>query len=73
MTIEQLDKANEIYKELNVLQDFLDEQNKHCLSEWVLNFGDIEFDLRHVTGIKAVISDFTSNKITELEKQLEEL
>lgn len=73
MTIEQLNKANEIYKELNVLQDFLDEQNKHCLSEWVLNFGDIEFDLRHVTGIKAVISDFTSNKITELEKQLEEL
>ena len=73
MTIEQLNKANEIYKELNVLQDFLDEQNKHCLSEWVLNFGDIEFDLRHVTGITAVIRDFTSNKITELEKQLEEL
>lgn len=73
MTVEQLEKANEIYEELNVLKDFLDEQNKHCLSEWVLNFGDIEFDLRHVTGIKAVISDFTSNKITELEKQLEEL
>lgn len=73
MTIEQLNKANEIYKELNVLQDFLDEQNKHCLSEWVLNFGDIEFDLRHVTGIKAAIRDFTFNKITELEKQLEEL
>lgn len=73
MTIEQLNKANEIYKKLNVLQDFLDEQNKHCLSEWILNFGDIEFDLRHVTGIKAVICDFTSDKITELEKQLEEL
>lgn len=73
MTIEQLKKANEIYKELNVLQDFMDEQNKHCLSEWRLNFGDIEFDLRHVTGIKAVICDFTSDKITELEKQLEEL
>ena len=73
MTIEQLEKANEIYKELNVLQDFLDEQNKHCLSEWVLNFEDVEFDLRHVMGIKAAICDFTSNKITELEKQLEEL
>ena len=73
MTVEQLEKANEIYEELNVLKDFLDEQNKHCLNEWKLNFGDIEFNLKYLPGIKVVIRDYTSDKITEVEKQLEEL
>ena len=73
MTIEQLNKANEIYKELNVLQDFLDEQSKHLGQDWSLNMGGIEIDLKDIPEIKTVIQNYTSDKITELEKQLEEL
>lgn len=73
MTIERLEKANKIYDELKILQEFLDEENKHYLSEWVLDLGDIKLPLKYISGAKAVIRDYTSDKITELEKQLEEL
>lgn len=73
MTIEQLEKANEIHKKLSALQDFLDEQNKHLGQDWRLNMGGIEIDLKDIPGIKGVIQNYASDKITELEKQLEEL
>lgn len=73
MTIEQLEKANEIHKTLSALQDFLDEQNKHLGQDWRLNMGGIEIDLKDIPGIKGVIQNYASDKITELEKQLEEL
>ena len=73
MTIEQLEKANEIYEKLRVIQTCLDVQEKYILSEWVLNIGDAKLQLKDLPGIKAVIRDYTSDKITELEKQLEEL
>lgn len=73
MTIEQLEKANEIHKKLSALQDFLDEQSKHLGQDWSLNMGGIEIDLKDIPEIKTVIQNYTSDKITELEKQLEEL
>lgn len=73
MTIEQLEKANKIYKELNALKDFLVEQDKHYLSEWALDFGGMVFSLKYLVAIKDMIRNFTSDRISELEKQLEEL
>lgn len=73
MTIEQLEKANKIYENLKIMQAVLDAQEKYILSEWVLNMGDIKLQLKDLPGIKAVIRDYASDKITELEKQLEEL
>ena len=73
MTIEQLEKANEIHKKIGALQDFLDEQNKHLGQDWRLNMGGIEIDLKDMPGIKAVLQNYASDKITELKKQLEEL
>lgn len=73
MTIEQLEKANKIYENLKIMQAVLDAQEKYILSEWVLDMGDIKLRLKDLPGIKAVIRDYTSDKITELEKQLEEL
>ena len=55
------------------MQAVLDAQEKYILSEWVLNMGDIKLQLKDLPGIKVVIRDYTSDKITELEKQLEEL
>lgn len=73
MTIEQLEKANKIYENLKIMQDVLDAQEKYILSEWVLDMGDIKLRLKDLPGIKVVIRDYTSDRITELEKQLEEL
>ena len=73
MTIEQLEKANEVYEKLKIMQTILDTQDRCILSEWVLDMGDIKLRLKDLPGIKVVIRDYTSDKITELEKQLEEL
>ena len=73
MTIEQLEKANEIYEKLKIFQTALDTQDKYILSEWILNIGDIKLQLKDLPGLKAVIRDYTSDRITELEKQLDEL
>ena len=73
MTIQELEKANEIYEKLKIMQTILDAQDRCILSEWVLNIGDAKLQLKDLPGIKAVIRDYTSDKITELEKQLEEL
>ena len=73
MTIEQLEKANEVYEKLKIMQTILDAQDKYILSEWVLDLGDIKLQLKYIPGIKAVLQNYTHDKITELEKQLEEI
>ena len=73
MTIEQLNKANEIYEKLRVIQTCLDVQEKYISSEWILSIGGTKILSKDLPGLKAVIRDYTSDKITELEKQLEEL
>ena len=55
------------------MQTILDTQDRCILSEWVLNIRDAKLQLKDLPGIKAVIRNYTSDKIKELEKQLEEL
>ena len=73
MTIEQLEQANEIYEKINIIQRFQDEQNKNCMLSWKIVVGVYTFDLYDFVDLKVMIQNYTSNKIAELEKQLEEL
>lgn len=73
MTIEQFEQANDIYQKINTIRHLQDEQNKNWMSSWSIMAGTYEFDLRDFGDLKEMIYSYTSNKIAELEKQLEEL
>lgn len=70
MTIEQLEKANEINGKIKILRRFI----YKCSSGYMgITFGEEEMSLIDFPDLKDFISGYLSDKITELEKQLEEL
>lgn len=85
MTIEQLEKANEIRDKIKKLECFVkaykcSSEPNVILAKYViyLPIGDAaykesRFELRDFPDLQDFISGYISDKITELEKQLEEL
>ena len=82
MTIEQLNKANEIKNKIDTLKEFqtvLDSGIISCVTYELKPYSDkVEPKIAHVDihdhrNISDVIREYVSERITELEKQLEEL
>lgn len=70
MTIEHLEQANEINRKISMLRHF----EYKCNSSYMgIVFGEEEMSLIDFPDLKDFISGYLSDKITELEKQLEEL
>ena len=70
MTIEQLEKANEINRKISTLKHF---ESKCYSSCGVIAFGEEEMSLLDFPDLMVLISSYFSDKIIEQEKQLEEL
>lgn len=79
MTIEQLGKANEIYKELKETREFLKAFDSPSCNSIRANRFDEGRELTEYLllekddNLSNLIRGYVSNQITELEKQLEEL
>ena len=85
MTIEQLDKANEILGKIKKLNDFVMAFSRSSATNLIVakylyypvDGAHIEqesnLSLRDFPDLQGFISGYISDKITELEKQLEEL
>ena len=70
MTVEQLNQANEINRKISTLRNF----ESKCHSSYMgITFGEDEMSLIDFPDLKDFISGYLSDKITELEKRLEEL
>ena len=70
MTIKQLEKANEINGKIKILRQFIYKRSSEYMG---ITFGEEEMSLIDFPDLKDFISGYFSDKITELEKQLEEL
>lgn len=70
MTIERLEKANKINCKIENLRRF---SYKRSLEYMGIVFGEEELSLIDFQDLKDLILGYLSDKITELEKQLEEL
>ena len=71
MTIEQLEKANEINRKIENLRRFMYKSSSAYMG---IAFGkEEEMSLMDFQDLKDLIHGYFSDKITELEKQLEEL
>ena len=70
MTIEQLEKANEINRKIEVLRGFCYQPEFLCMK---LTTGEKSLDLSSFQDLKDLILGYLSDKTAELEKQLEEL
>lgn len=82
MTIEQLNKANEIKNKIDTLKEFqtvLDSGIISCVTYELKPYSDkvepkiAHLDINDHRNISDVIREYVSERITELEKQLEEL
>lgn len=82
MTIEQLEKANEISEKIKTLKEFQKTADSGIIScveyENKANSNTVETHILHLDisehkNISAMISKYIFNRIKELEKQLEEL
>lgn len=82
MTIEQLDKANEVKNKIDTLEEFQRVLNAGTIScvKYELNpySNKIESKIAHLDvcdhrNISDMIRGYVSERVTELEKQLEEL
>ena len=82
MTIEQLNKANEVKNKIDTLKEFQTILNagiiscvtyelKPCSDKVETKIANL--DIHDNTNISDVIREYVSERITELEKQLEEL
>lgn len=70
MTIEQLEKANEINRKIEVLRGFRYDPEFVYMK---LTIGEKSLDLSSFQDLKDLILGYLSDKTAELEKQLEEL
>ena len=85
MTIEQLEKANEIRDKIKKLEDFVkaykcSPETNVILAKYVIYppvgeaiYKESRLALRDFTDLQDFISGYISDKIAELEKQLEEI
>ena len=85
MTIEQLEKANEIQDKIKKLEDFVraykcSSEPNVIIAKYVIYppvgeaiYKESRLALRELPDLQDFISGYISDKITELEKQLEEL
>ena len=85
MTIEQLEKANEIRDKIKKLEGFIrayecSSEPNVILAKYVIYppvgdavYKESRLELRDFQDLQDFISGYISDKITELEKQLEEL
>ena len=82
MTIEQLDKANEIKNKIDKLKEFQTVLNAGIISvvayELKANTDRVETKISHLDindheNISDMIGEYVSERIAELEKRLEEL
>ena len=82
MTVEQLDKANKVKNEIDTLKEFqmvLDVGIISCVTYEIKPYHDkvepkiVHLDIHDHRNISDVIREYVSERITELEKQLEEL
>ena len=85
MTIEQLEKANNILRRINELKDFrnafIGRENETTLNAEVyaligcnnITHRESSINLKDFPEIQDFVSGYLNDKITELEKQLEEL
>lgn len=69
MTIDQLEKANEINRKILTLRHFKSKCNPSYM--WIVS-GEEEMSLTDFPDLQDFISGYLSDKIAELEKQLEE-
>lgn len=70
MTKEQLEKANEINRKIEVLRGFCYQTKFACMK---LTIGEKSLDLSSFQDLKDLILGYLSDKTAVLEKQLEEL
>lgn len=84
MTIEQLERANELYEKMQKLRRSYENLKNECYKKEILTFqggctclesmkDNTILDLKKYPDLTRMILEYISNQIKELEKQLEEL